>query len=81
MKVKVIKNYFDTEKKQNMVAGKDVLENVSEERARQLVEAGVGEIIGAKEEKVETAKAEDKEEKKETAKIVETKIKKIIKKK
>lgn len=81
MKVKVIKNYYDTKLQANMTAGKDILENVSEERANQLEAAGVGELLEAKEKKVETAKVDDKEEKKETAKLVETKIKKSIKKK
>ena len=81
MKVKVIKNYYDTKLQANMTAGKDILENVSEERANQLVAAGVGELLEAKEKKVETAKVDDKEEKKETAKLIETKIKKSITKK
>lgn len=80
MKVKVIKNYYDTNLQANKVVG-DTIDNVSEERANQLVAAGVGELLEAKEKKVETAKVDDKEEKKETAKLIETKIKKSIKKK
>lgn len=83
MKVKVIKNYYDSQLKENKTANKDIIDNLSEERANELVKAGVGEIVEeqTKEVKIETTKADDKEEKKETAKLVETKIKKSIKKK
>lgn len=83
MKVKVIKNYYDSQLKENKTANKDIIDNLSEERAKELVKAGVGEIVEekTKEVKIETTKADDKEEKKETAKLVETKIKKSIKKK
>ena len=83
MKVKVIKNYYDSQLQENKTANKDIIDNLSEERANELVKAGVGEIVEekTKEVKIETTKADDKETKKETAKLVETKTKKSIKKK
>lgn len=76
MKAKVTKNYNDTKLQKKMIVG-DIIEDISEKRARELSTAGVVEII----EEIETAKLEDKEVKKETAKLVNTKVKKTIRKK
>lgn len=79
MKVEIIKNYIDSRLNRNVSKG-EILEDISKEHAEALTKANVGKIISESKE-IETTKAEDKEVKKETAKLVETKIKKSIKKK
>lgn len=76
MKVTCLKSYYDTKLQKKMTVG-DIIEDVTEKRARELSAAGVGKII----EEIETTKLEDKEVKKETAKLVNTKAKKTIRKK
>lgn len=83
MKLECIKAYYDTLLERNVSVG-TVLTDISEERANILVDNNVAKIISQPKE-IKTTKAadvlEEKEVKVETAKLVNSKIKKSIKKK
>lgn len=79
MKVEITNNYIDSRLGRSVSKG-EILEDISKEHGKALVEAKVGIVISESKD-IETTKAEDKEVKKETAKLVETKTKKSIKKK